>query len=191
MQIFVRNFDGGIITLEVETSDTIENVKQKILDKVGMPTQEQTIAFGGIILEDGGTLADYNVEKEATLLLLPRTGVVTYADLELTPPTGDGTQLMMLGNGGTLAQRIVGVVGGTTYRFGLWVRGDFDWSVSFRDSGDAVAGSFQGSISEPGPGLSQWLTAVVAPAASVAAIVSFEAIGEPVLIDQVSLIESA
>ncbi len=77
MTIFVVQADGVSHALEVEPSDTIDNVKQKISDEggqgLGIPQDKQRLFFGGQLLEDGPTLSDYGIGNQATIWLNPST----------------------------------------------------------------------------------------------------------------------
>ncbi|KAI3933299.1 hypothetical protein MKW98_006658 [Papaver atlanticum] len=74
MQIFVKTLVGKTITIDVASTETVESLKLKILDKEGVPVKEQRLIYCGKQLEDEKTIGDYNIQKESTLQLVLRLG---------------------------------------------------------------------------------------------------------------------
>ena len=82
MPLYVTTPANQTVTLDVEPSDSIENVKAKLQDKEEIAPGSQYLYFSGSLLEDGRTLSDYNITRASTL---PLVATATFGAI---PPAG-------------------------------------------------------------------------------------------------------
>lgn len=82
VSIFVKVLSGKHISLEVELTDLVETVKEKIQEETGIPAEQQRLIFDGRQMEDGHTLQEYGVQKDSTLHLVLVVGWEVTFELE-------------------------------------------------------------------------------------------------------------
>ena len=188
MQIFVQTYTAipqmKGLWLDVKSTTSIENVKQLVLDGVGLPPDLQQLIFEGAQLQDGHTLAEYNILTDSTLQLRLGSGVVTYNFAFSSAPPLGAEHLAHLASGSSIGQTVTGVTAGE-YTIGFYSLGIVSFSVQFLDANGTSLSVVSGSVTSEQ--MEPFALGCTAPAGSASASIVF-ATGESeaVFLDLVS-----